>query len=79
VKGEAFWMFLILLVVPFIVLLLSGIFHLLHAVWELRARGDRHAFVRRGMLACGFLFAAFLLPVVIMVLASIAFTYRVSS
>jgi hypothetical protein len=70
---------LIILVGPFFFLLLSGIYHLLHALWELRAGVDRHAFVRRGMLACGLLFAAFVLPFVTMVLASIPFTYRVSS
>jgi hypothetical protein len=79
VKGEPFLIILITLVVLFFILLLSGIYHLLHAVWELREGAVRHAFVRRGMLACGLLFAAFVLPFVAVVLASIPVTYHVSS
>jgi hypothetical protein len=78
-EGVGKLIFLITLIGLFFLLLLSGIYHLLHAVWEYRAGADRHAFVRRGMLAFGLVFAAFVLPFVTMVLASIAFTYRVSS
>jgi hypothetical protein len=70
---------LIILVGMFFLLLLSGIYHLLHAVWEYRAGADRHVFIRRGMLACGLLFAAFVLPFVTMLLASIPVSYHVSS
>jgi hypothetical protein len=63
----------------FFFLLLSGMYHLLNAVWEYRAGADRHAFIRRGMLAFGLVFAALVLPFVTMVLASIPVSYHVSS
>ena len=57
--------------VVFLCLFFTGLFLLLHAIWDLREGLNRSSFVKRGMLGIGLIVLAAIAPYVFMFAASI--------
>lgn len=64
-------MIIFVIVVAFLLLFLSGIYHLLQGIWELRLGQNRNMFVTKCMLGAGLIVFSFLVPYIVMFTTSI--------
>lgn len=64
-------LFAILMAIVFLLLLLSGVFQVLQAIWELRQGDNRNVFIAKGMLGMALITIAFVAPYLLLYMSSI--------